>query len=122
MNINEGDCPLSEMKCPFSAFDCGFVVSTCIYMNCTLTNTIFNYTRIHIYEFVNFLSSLFTLCYFFLYLKIVLYARDCSCISRKLKYNVYSSKIFDLHTCLELLCIHEIVTLLMISMLYQSSC
>ena len=45
------------------------------------------YSVIHVhvvYERVNFLSSLFTLCYFFLsfflYLKMVLYARDCSCI------------------------------------------
>ena len=32
-----------------------------------------------VYEYVNFLSSLFTLCYFFLYLKMVLYVHDCSC-------------------------------------------
>ena len=64
-------------------------------MNSTLIQIQFSTIRVYICEFLFALYSLLVLS-FFLYLKMVLYARDCSCNSRQFKYNVYSSKNSDL--------------------------
>ena len=63
-----------------------------------------------VYKCVNFLSSLFTLCYFFLYLKMVLYARDCSCIINSLGEPWMSG--ISVHTCIIIIHVYVLTTII----------